>query len=101
MTKANRVPDVSHVVIPAVVSGRETDWDWSLEGACRFSELGPDAWFPRVRTERTVKAAKATCRRCRVNARCLSESLRLDGTEGIWGGLDDRERQALRKTMTC
>jgi WhiB family transcriptional regulator, redox-sensing transcriptional regulator len=39
--------------------------------------------------------AKSICRRCLVHERCLNEALSEPALQGIWGGLDERERHKL------
>lgn len=83
---------------------RLIDWsegrEWDVDAAC--SQADPDAFF--VAPDgglRHRRMAKEICRRCPVRDRCLAEALDLDakhGTQhGIWGGLDERERLALRR----
>jgi WhiB family transcriptional regulator, redox-sensing transcriptional regulator len=43
-----------------------------------------------------VDTAKAICRSCEVRGPCLEYAVREDITAGVWGGLDPRERAALR-----
>lgn len=43
--------------------------------------------------------AKGICQQCLVRDHCLQQALDNGERHGIWGGLDERERQKLRKTL--
>lgn len=45
-------------------------------------------------------AAKSICQQCDVQSQCLDDALRRDEPHGIWGGLDEHERRALRGSET-
>jgi WhiB family redox-sensing transcriptional regulator len=79
--------------MPVVVSGRAATSNWFLSGSCRFSDLGPDAWFPIDRARTAGDEAKALCRVCPVLERCRTESLRIPDVRGIWGGWDESDRR--------
>lgn len=75
---------------------------WQVRAACR----GPETWlfFPPSHPERKDEReerearAKAICARCSVTAECLEYALRNREPYGIWGGLNEVERQALLAT---
>ena len=72
-----------------------------LDGAaCKGAPLdlffGPDAEFVTTRQKREA-AAKAICARCPVRLDCLDYALDIDQTYGVWGGLNEDERRALRR----
>jgi WhiB family redox-sensing transcriptional regulator len=71
--------------------------EWEERALCRTSGRSPELWFPENRCAATAKRAKAFCRVCPVMDRCLTEALKDADTRGIWGGLDEDERAALRK----
>jgi WhiB family redox-sensing transcriptional regulator len=88
MSKSNVIPLVVRVAPVARTS-------WVELGACRTSELGPDAWFPGVGESRSAltRAAKQTCRReCPVAVECLLHALGEGERHGIWGGMTTRQR---------
>lgn len=67
--------------------------DWQESGLCRQTD--PEAFFPdKGGSSRT---AKAMCARCPVTAECLEYALARDERFGIWGGLSERERRAIKK----
>jgi WhiB family redox-sensing transcriptional regulator len=74
--------------------------DWRLEAACR--DLPGELFFPigtlgvnRSGTE--SDAAKAVCATCPVTATCLTWALDTNERHGVWGGLDEDERETLRR----
>ncbi len=65
-------------------------------GACREG-VDPDLWFPASRRSPAVKEAKLRCMACPVQNECLEYALLEDERYGIWGGLLEEEREALRR----
>jgi WhiB family transcriptional regulator, redox-sensing transcriptional regulator len=45
-----------------------------------------------------IERAKAVCRACDVVAQCLEWALETNQTAGVWGGMDEDERRALRRS---
>lgn len=68
------------------------DMSWQLSGLCR--QIDPDLWFP-DKGGSTLEA-KRTCWACPVRARCLEYALDNREPFGVWGGLAEWERSALR-----
>lgn len=75
---------------------------WTERAACRrgATDLPAAAWFDGVGdtpAERSASraAARRTCARCPVRQRCLDQSISNDEDDGIWGGLDARQRRRL------
>lgn len=66
---------------------------WKLRGACRGYDQ--DAWFPERGA--STRAAKSICRQCDVQEECLEYAVNMGEKFGIWGGLSERERRAIRK----
>ncbi|MFI1934633.1 WhiB family transcriptional regulator [Streptomyces sp. NPDC020330] len=72
--------------------------NWRLHAACR--EEDPDLFFPIGSTGPALvqtKEAKAVCRTCPVQAACLEWALENKQDSGIWGGLSEDERRALKR----
>lgn len=71
---------------------------WLDRAACR--EASPELFFP-VGTSGPAliqtAAAKAVCRLCPVAADCLAWALASGQDFGVWGGLDEAERRAIRR----
>jgi WhiB family redox-sensing transcriptional regulator len=77
---------------------------WAALGACRTSDLGPDAWFPEpgighADRDETTKAALRTCRACPVSRECLLSALARNERYGIWGGMTERQRNKFVKQV--
>lgn len=71
--------------------------DWRDEGLC--AQTDPDAFYPDK--GQSPKQAKKVCAGCPVQALCLAYALTHDERYGIWGGLSERERRAMKKTTTA
>jgi WhiB family redox-sensing transcriptional regulator len=69
--------------------------EWKRSGACRNLPL--DLFFPNPTDEEQEKEAKAWCGVCPVRDLCLESSLRNGADYGIWGGLNEEERRAIRR----
>jgi WhiB family redox-sensing transcriptional regulator len=67
--------------------------DFMADGLC--AQTDPEAFFPEKGG--SVRDAKAICRRCPVIAACLDYALASDERFGVWGGMSERERHALRR----
>ena len=66
--------------------------EWTLRAACRYGE--PDALFVEGAAQ---QAAKRVCAGCPVRLPCLADALDNRIDHGVWGGMTDRERRALRR----
>lgn len=65
--------------------------DWT---AALCAQSDPEAFFPE--NGGSGRPAKRVCRRCPIRTECLSWALATDERFGVWGGLSDRERLALK-----
>ncbi len=70
--------------------------DWRYLAACRGADL--KVFFP-GRGE-SAEPARQICASCPVRQPCLEFALRYGITHGIWGGLAERDRRALRTRQT-
>jgi WhiB family redox-sensing transcriptional regulator len=71
---------------------------WLFLGACRNED--PELFFPIGRTgraEQQIEDAKRVCRQCDVVDACLEWAMRTGQSAGVWGGLSEDERLALRR----
>lgn len=66
--------------------------NWKSYGLCR--EVDPDLFFPEPSF--SAAAAKKVCLACDVRIECLEYAVE-HGEHGIWGGLSDNQRMALRR----
>jgi WhiB family redox-sensing transcriptional regulator len=72
--------------------------DWRHRAACKSED--PELFFPVGDTGPAllqIAEAKAVCRRCPVQAQCLNWALTSGQDAGVWGGLSETERRAVRQ----
>jgi WhiB family redox-sensing transcriptional regulator len=72
--------------------------DWRDRAACLDED--PELFFPIGNTGPAIlqiEEAKAVCRRCPVIETCLQWALDSGQDAGVWGGLSEDERRALRR----
>jgi WhiB family redox-sensing transcriptional regulator len=72
--------------------------DWRHRAACRDED--PELFFP-IGTSGPallqVEQAKAVCRRCTVADNCLQWALETGQDAGVWGGMSEEERRAVKR----
>ncbi|MFF3505386.1 WhiB family transcriptional regulator [Streptomyces sp. NPDC003247] len=72
--------------------------DWRHNAVCR--EEDPELFFPIGNTGLAllqIEEAKAVCRRCPVMEQCLQWALESEQGDGVWGGLSEDERRAMKR----
>ncbi|MEV0966961.1 MULTISPECIES: WhiB family transcriptional regulator [unclassified Streptomyces] len=72
--------------------------NWRHDAACRDED--PDLFFPIGNSGPAllqVAEAKAVCARCPVRERCLEWAMSHGQDSGVWGGLGEDERRALKR----
>ncbi|MGW1976505.1 WhiB family transcriptional regulator [Streptomyces sp. NPDC001889] len=72
--------------------------DWRHHAVCREEE--PDLFFPIGTTGPAVlqvEEAKAVCNRCPVRDRCRDWAFESGQDHGVWGGLGEEERRAMKR----
>lgn len=72
--------------------------DWRADAACRNED--PELFFPLGDSGPAllqIEDAKTVCRSCLVATECLSWALESGQDSGIWGGMSEAERRALRR----
>jgi WhiB family redox-sensing transcriptional regulator len=72
--------------------------DWKHRALCRDADA--DLFFPVGTTgpaAEQIEQAKAVCDRCPVTADCLTWALDTGQDSGIFGGMSEDERRALRR----
>jgi WhiB family redox-sensing transcriptional regulator len=88
-----------HTLERTVAPKPSASWRWELHAACRDDGaifLPPrDTESPRSRRVRE-QAAKHICAACPVRVPCRDFALRTEGLIGVWGGLGESERRAVR-----
>ncbi|HEX6416769.1 MAG TPA: WhiB family transcriptional regulator [Candidatus Saccharimonadales bacterium] len=71
--------------------------DWRHKAVCRDED--PELFFPIGNSgpaKAQIEQAKAVCGRCPVIDACLAHALKTGEDYGVWGGLSEDERRALR-----
>ena len=71
--------------------------DWRSRSACLDED--PELFFPIGNTGPAIlqiEEAKQVCRRCEVREQCLAWALEAGQDHGVWGGLSEDERRALK-----
>lgn len=74
---------------------RPVDPKWEERALC--GQTDPEAFFPEKGG--STREAKRICSRCEVRADCLTAALLDDERFGIRGGLSERERRKLLRSM--
>ena len=72
--------------------------DWRHSAVCRDED--PELFFPIGNTGPAllqIEEAKAVCRRCPVIEHCLQWALEVGEESGVWGGLSEDERRAMKR----
>jgi WhiB family transcriptional regulator, redox-sensing transcriptional regulator len=72
--------------------------DWVHHARCKDED--PELFFPVGTTgpaTAQMAAAKAICMSCPVRAECLEWAMATGQDAGVWGGLSEDERRALRR----
>ncbi|MBE1534463.1 WhiB family transcriptional regulator [Actinomadura algeriensis] len=72
--------------------------DWRHRAACR--DVDPELFFPIGNTGPAIlqiEEAKQVCRRCDVSDACLRWALESGQDSGVWGGMGEDERRALKR----
>ena len=72
--------------------------DWRHKAACLTED--PELFFPVGNTGPAllqIEEAKAVCRSCPVMDECLSWAMSSGQDAGVWGGMSEDERRALKR----
>lgn len=71
--------------------------DWQQAGLCWGK--GTELWFPERGTPLAkIRQAKAICKQCPIQQKCLDYALWHGDRQGIWGGKTEKERRNIRMT---
>jgi WhiB family redox-sensing transcriptional regulator len=68
---------------------------WHGHAACRTADREVD-WIDAVPGSNAAVDCKETCRLCPVRLTCAITALTNDESYGVWGGMDQVDREALR-----
>jgi WhiB family redox-sensing transcriptional regulator len=81
------------------IPGWNEERDWRDRAACLTED--PELFFPVGTTSDEdiykIIDAKAICTRCEVRTKCLAWALENGMSHGIWGGMTEDERRALKR----
>ncbi|MET8146013.1 WhiB family transcriptional regulator [Sphaerisporangium sp. NPDC005288] len=72
--------------------------DWRHRAACR--DVDPELFFPIGNTGPAlmqIEEAKQVCRSCPVSDPCLKWAIESGQDAGVWGGLSEDERRAVKR----
>lgn len=68
--------------------------EWAKEGSCKGKPT--DLWFPTSTGTRDEEHARRVCSACPVREECAEYAIVRPPLDGIWGGLDQKERDRIR-----
>ncbi len=68
---------------------------WMASAAC--SKAGIADYFPTK--GRAPTTARAVCAGCSVREECLDYAMADESLSGVWGGMTERERKAMRRSV--
>jgi WhiB family redox-sensing transcriptional regulator len=74
------------------------DYAWRDRALCRDTD--PELFFPVGTTGSAlvqIDRARQVCGECQVRAECLEFALETNQDSGVWGGLSEEERRAIRR----
>ena len=72
--------------------------DWVHRARCKDED--PEVFFPVGTTgpaAAQIAAAKSVCMQCPVRIECLEWAMATGQESGVWGGMSEEERRALRR----
>ena len=78
------------------------DYGWRDEALCRDTD--PELFFPIGTTGLAlvqIDRAKQVCAECTVRTECLDFALETNQDAGVWGGLSEEERRAIRRARAA
>lgn len=77
---------------------KESDKNWLNRADCRKED--PELFFPIGNTgpsKMQIEQARAVCNGCAVIDTCLKWALETNQDHGVWGGLSEDERRAVKR----
>jgi WhiB family redox-sensing transcriptional regulator len=93
--------ELTPVMLTPVLDSRSSIlMTWRDRAACLDED--PELFFPVGNGDpalRQINKAKAVCRRCEVVDACLGWAMDSGQDAGVWGGLSDDERRALKRRV--
>lgn len=89
-------------ILASVLALAHADYSWRAHALCRDTD--PDLFFPVGTTGHAlvqIERAKEVCNECLAKEDCLEFALETNQDSGIWGGLSEEERRALRRAAAA
>ena len=77
------------------MSTQGDDQSWVARALC--ASIEPDVLFVQGASQRQVRMR---CYECEVRLECLADALDSEANYGVWGGLTERERRAIRAPLS-
>lgn len=77
-------------------------YGWRQHAICRDTD--PDLFFPVGTTGQAliqIDRAREVCNQCPVKRDCLEFALETNQDSGIWGGMSEEERRAMRRAAVA
>ena len=74
------------------------DMQWLNDSRCLTED--PELFFPIGNTGPAVdqiEQAKSVCRECAVSTQCLEYAIKENQDTGVWGGVSEGERKAVKR----
>jgi len=89
--------DAARLLSPQLLHDARSDTarGWAARALCVGAD--PEAFFPAG--DDAAAEARDICAACPVRGQCLAYAITADEAFGIWGGLDPRQRHALRRRL--
>jgi WhiB family transcriptional regulator, redox-sensing transcriptional regulator len=97
----HKAGDASESGPKARLEGGVDRMDWRHHAACR--DVDPELFFPIGNTGPAllqIDEARQVCRRCPVIEPCLQWAIESGQDAGVWGGMSEDERRALKRRTT-
>lgn len=90
-------------MVAALVLRQKPDWYDNPERACAdpgdVQFFAPDIEDHQQKRKFDTAPAKRLCRSCPFIQECLSWALVTNQQYGVWGGMDERQRRAIRRCL--
>ena len=97
MPSQRTTPESAALLSPQFLAEARSDTarTWAARALCVGTD--PDLFFPPG--DGPAIEARHICAMCPVRGQCLAYAVTADESFGIWGGLDPRERESLRRQL--
>ena len=92
-----RPPETAVILSPQLLAEASSDTarNWAAQALCMGAD--PELFFPPG--DGPATQARRICAMCPVSGQCLAYAVTAGEPHGIWGGLDPRQRESLRRQI--